>query len=117
MRNLIIAANLLTAHGCASLTFKIEVEAVKVRGRCPVYKVGDKMVIKMPELVISETDKVCIHALIGIQTLLQAMARGCSARELGIGEKEDEGYVQCPDPGPPYTTGGTVLFRIRRVQI
>jgi len=98
-----------------SVGTKIIVEVVEIRGNCPVYRVGDKMVIKMPELILNETDKVCIHALTAMQTLLQAIARGYSARELGVGERDDEGYVQCPDPGPPYTRGGTVIFKIKRV--
>ncbi len=96
---------------------KLIIEVVEVRGKCSVYKPGDRMTVVMPELIIKETDKVCIHAFTAMQTLLQAMARGISARELGIGERDDEGFVQCPDPGPPYTRGGTVIFRIRRASL
>jgi hypothetical protein len=46
--------------------------------------------------------------------LLSAFAHGYSAKELGIGSEENTGYLQCPDPGPPYTHGGTVLFEIKR---
>ena len=49
-----------------------------------------------------------------MQTIVQALAQGYSAAELGIGETDDEGYVQCPDPGPPYTQGGTVIFMVKR---
>ena len=97
--------------------YRIIVEAIEIRGKCPVYKVGDKMVIEMPELVVSETDKVCIHAFLAMQTFVQALARGFSAKTLGIGRSDDEGYVQCPDPGPPYTSGGTVIFKIRRIKV
>ena len=45
------------------------------------------MTIKMPELVPKELDKVCIHALTVMQTLLQTIVRGYSARNLGIGQK------------------------------
>ena len=97
--------------------YRIVIEVVEVRGRCPVYRVGDRMVVEMPELVIRECDRVCIHAFVAMQTFLQALARGYSARDLGIGSRDDEGYVQCPDPGPPYTRGGTVVFRLRRIPI
>jgi len=33
-----------------------------VRGYCPVYKVGDKIVIDDPEIVLEETDALCVHA-------------------------------------------------------
>ena len=101
--------------GTTPRRYRIEIEVIEIRGRCPVYRKGDRMVIEMPELVLSETSRVCIHALAAMQTLVQALARGYSAKDLGIGEADDEGYVQCPDPGPPYTRGGTVIFRIKRV--
>jgi uncharacterized repeat protein (TIGR04076 family) len=50
-------------------------------------------------------------------TLLSAFAHGSSAIELGIGSSEDIGYLQCPDPGPPYTEGGTVIFELRRERL
>lgn len=97
-------------------SYRIEIEVVDIRGYCPVYNKGDHMIIEMPELILGETSRVCIYALVAMQTLVQALARGYSAKDLGIGETDDEGYAQCPDPGPPYTRGGTVIFRIKRVK-
>jgi hypothetical protein len=46
------------------------------------------------------------------------LGRGVSFKELGLAKEEgDVGYVQCLDPGPPYTPGGTVIFEIRREAI
>ena len=92
---------------------RLVVEVVEIRGRCPVYKVGDKIIIKMP-IIVTEKSKICVHAFTAMQTFLHALARGYSAKKLGIGNKDNEGYVQCPDPGPPYTSGGTVIFRITK---
>jgi hypothetical protein len=50
-------------------------------------------------------------------TLLMPFLKGMPARELGMGKEENIGYVQCPDPGEPYTCGGTVLFELRRERI
>jgi len=36
------------------------------------------------------------------------------ATNLGIRRKDKTSYVQCPDPGEPYTCGGTVVFELRR---
>jgi hypothetical protein len=48
-------------------------------------------------------------------SMVVALGRGVGFKELGLAEKEgDVGYVQCLDPGPPYTPGGTVIFEIRR---
>jgi hypothetical protein len=43
---------------------------------------------------------------------LNAFLKGVSAKSLGIGEEDDVGYVQCPDPGEPYTSGGTVVLSL-----
>jgi uncharacterized repeat protein (TIGR04076 family) len=41
----------------------LEIEVVEVRGRCPVHKVGDKIVVAGPKIVLEETDALCTHAL------------------------------------------------------
>jgi len=97
--------------------YKIVIEVIKVYGKCPVYSEGDRITIIMPELILAGTDKICIHAFLAMQTFIQALARGFSAKLLGIGKTDDEGYVQCPDPGPPYTEGGRVIFKIKRVPV
>jgi len=47
-------------------------------------------------------------------TLLLPFLKGVSAKTLGISKEGDIGYVQCPDPGEPYTCSGTVVFELRR---
>jgi len=49
-------------------------------------------------------------------SLLSAFLHGTSAKTLGIGEKDDEGLLQCPDPSPPHTKGGTVIFHLKRLE-
>ena len=61
--------------------------------------------------------KIYLHALNSMITLLMPFLKDVSARELGIGKKDDVGYIQCPDPGTPYTDGGTVIFEMRRVKL
>jgi len=56
-----------------------------------------------------------IHALIAMMNLLSPFIHGVSAKLLGIGKRDDEGYLQCPDSGKPYTCGGTVVFKVRRL--
>jgi len=47
-------------------------------------------------------------------TLLSPFLKGISAKVLDIGKEDDVEYVQCPDPGEPYTCGETVEFEFRR---
>lgn len=94
---------------------KIVVVVKEIRGKCPVFKVGDRMVFDEPKMVLGETDALCIHALGSMISMLVALSRGTSFKELGLAKNEvNVGYVQCLDPGPPYTSGGKVVFEIRR---
>ena len=87
----------------------------EVRGRCPVHKVGDKIIVEVPKIDTANTDTLCVHALGSMLSMLNALSRGVSFKDLGLATEEGiVGYVQCLDPGPPYTAGGTVLFEIRR---
>jgi hypothetical protein len=43
--------------------------------------------------------------------------KGGLRKGFGNGGEDDIGYVQCPDPGEPYTCGGTVIFELRRGRI
>jgi len=87
----------------------------EIRGKCPVFKVGDRIVIEGPKIVPEKTDALCVHAFGSMLSVIIALGRGVSFKELGLAKEEgDVGYVQCLDPGPPYTPGGTVIFEIRR---
>jgi len=87
----------------------------EIRGKCPVHKVGDKIVVEAPEIVIPQTDALCAHALGSVLSIIIPLARGVSFKDLGLAHKDGNvGYAQCLDPGEPYTPGGTVIFEIRR---
>ncbi len=90
-------------------------EVVEVRGRCPVFKVGDRIVIEGPRVVMEETDAICVHALPVILHYMIAVREGVSTKKLGLSKEEGVAYLQCPDPGEPYTGGGTVIFKCYRV--
>jgi uncharacterized repeat protein (TIGR04076 family) len=93
---------------------RLIVTAKEIRGKCPVFKVGDRIVIEGPKIVPEKTDALCVHALGSMLSIIIALGRGVSFKELGLAKEEgDVGYVQCLDPGPPYTLGGTVIFEIR----
>jgi uncharacterized repeat protein (TIGR04076 family) len=95
--------------------YRLVITVKEIRGNCPVFSVGDRIVIESPEIVPEETDALCVHALGSMLSMIIALSRGVSFRELGLAKEEgDVGYVQCLDPGPPYTPGGTVIFEIRR---
>lgn len=93
---------------------KLIIEVAEVRGKCPVYKKGDKMVIAGPEIVLEKTDALCIHALAPLLHYAIAMRDGADPSILGLSKERECGYIQCVDPGEPYTEGGTVIFKCYR---
>lgn len=98
--------------------YRVRVAVKEVRGHCALgYKPGEEFFVEGYYIPPNQGCSVCLHALSSILTLLTPFLRGVSARELGIGAEEDVGYVQCPDPGKPYTSGGTVVFELRRERI
>jgi uncharacterized repeat protein (TIGR04076 family) len=95
--------------------YRLVITAKEIRGNCPVFNIGDQIVIESPEIVPEKTDALCVHALGSMLSMIIALSRGVSFKELGLSREEgDIGYFQCLDPGPPYTQGGTVIFEIRR---
>ncbi len=96
-------------------TYRLIITAKEIRGKCPVFTVGDRIIIESPNIVPEKTDALHIHASGSMLSLIIALCRGVSFKELGLAKEEgDLGYVQCLEPGPPYTLGGTVLFEIAR---
>jgi uncharacterized repeat protein (TIGR04076 family) len=95
----------------------LEIEVVKIKGYCPVYKKGDKIVIDGPKILLDKTDALCQHVLPTILHYSVALDHGVDPVKLGLTKPEDEesAYIQCLDPGEPFTHGGTVVFRFKRI--
>jgi uncharacterized repeat protein (TIGR04076 family) len=95
--------------------YRLIIRANEIRGNCPVFEVGDKIVVESPHIILNETDALCVHALGSMLSMITALSHGINLKELGLAhENGNVGYVQCLDPGHPYTPGGTVTFEIRR---
>lgn len=94
----------------------LRIEVVEVRGVCPVYKVGDRIMVDDPKIVLPETDALCTHALSSLLHYIIALERGIDPVSLGLTKQASSthAYIQCVDPGEPYTEGGTVIFRITK---
>jgi len=98
--------------------YRLVLTVKEIRGRCPVFKIGDRIVIESPKIVPEKTDALCVHALGSMLSMIVALSHGISFEELGLAMEEGNiGHVQCLDPGPPYTLGGTVLFEIKREEM
>lgn len=94
----------------------LKIEVSEIRGNCPVHKVGDKMIIDGPRIVLEETDAVCVHALSSLLHYVIALDEGADPRKLGLSKERSKAFIQCVDPGEPYTRGGTVIFKCSRIK-
>jgi uncharacterized repeat protein (TIGR04076 family) len=96
----------------------LEIIVEEIKGNCPVYKLGDRIVIDGPEIVLEKSDALCTHALSTILHYTTILDHEWVALELGLTKDGDEehAYMQCVDPGQPYTEGGTVIFRCRKLE-
>jgi len=88
----------------------------EIRGKCPIFKGGERIVIRDAEIDLKNTDKLCIHALTSILHYAVALREGVNPIKLGLTKKGKKAYIQCLNPGKPYTKGGTVIFEIIRKQ-
>jgi uncharacterized repeat protein (TIGR04076 family) len=89
----------------------LTVKTIRTYGKCPVYKVGDKFLIREGYKLESEIP-VCMHSLASLIPFYNAFAKGISPEEFSLG-KENSFFVQCLDP-QDLTDGGTVTMEICR---
>lgn len=87
------------------------VEVLEIKGRCPVYRVGDRFMI-LEGYKLQAERPLCLHSLASILPYYVALSRGVSPKDLGLGA-EDAAYVQCLDPCER-TGGGTAILRLTR---
>jgi len=91
---------------------KLIIKVLKIKGTCPVYKIGDKIVIDEGyKLNLEETNSVCIHSLASIMPYCVALSRGIDPKTLDLAKEEKKAYLQCLDPCE-ITNSRTVIFEI-----
>jgi uncharacterized repeat protein (TIGR04076 family) len=95
---------------------RLVIRVKEVRGRCTVFKGGEKITVEGAEVNLRETDKICIHALASLLHYLVALREGVDPVRLGLSKVDGKAYIQCLDPGEPYTNGGTVIFEVSKDQ-
>ncbi len=95
----------------------LEIVVHEIRGKCPVYGLGDRIVIDGPKILLDKTDAICTHALSSLLHYVLVLQEGVDPVKLGLSKPQDRqhAYIQCVDPGKPYTDGGTVVFRCGKI--
>lgn len=88
----------------------IIITAKEVKGHCAAgIRVGDKTILRGATISLAESDSVCSFAFANIYPAIFAARLGHDLQDLGLTTRT----VQCIDPGPPLSAGGTVVFEIR----
>lgn len=98
---------------------RITITVEEIRGVCPIYKVGNKMVIDSDiheELNLELSDRVCMSL---IDNLHYRMTWARAKQDLydHITVNTGECRTHCAHPGPPYTPCGGVIFQITREEL
>lgn len=96
--------------------YGIQIEVVNIAGTCPVFTTGDKIFLAGPQIDLERSDAVCIHALPSLLHFALTLREGVDPMTLGLSKEAGVAYLQCPDPGEPLTPGGTVTFKITRIE-
>lgn len=91
---------------------KLIIKVLKIKDNCPVYKVGDRIVIdERYKLNLKETDNVCMHSLASTMPYYMALSKGRDPKTLGLAKGGNKAYVQCLDSCES-TGGGTVILKV-----
>lgn len=87
----------------------------EIKGRCPVYKVGDSFKLENGYRLVTDIP-LCMHSLAALMPHYNAL-RVSEPGDWGLAGKDDKtkAYVQCLD-AMSYTDGGTAIFEISRVE-
>ena len=93
---------------------RIVVRVKEVRGNCWAnIKAGDKWVLEGSTLITKESDNLCPFALKSVMSVYLLMRSGVDLRDFGFKDR-DIAILQCIDPGPPHTEGGSAILEVRR---
>ena len=76
------------------------------------------MMIDDPEIVLEGTGALCTHAFSTLLHYVLTLEHDWYLAKLGLTTPEDpdHAYMQCIDPGEPYTKGGMVTFKCGRME-
>lgn len=96
----------------------LEIKVCEIRGKCPVYKFGNRIVVDDPKMLLDKIDALCTHALSTLLHYVTILEHDWCPMKLGLATPEDpqHAYMQCVDPGKTYTEGGAVIFKCRRIE-
>ncbi|MBN2259981.1 MAG: TIGR04076 family protein [Clostridiales bacterium] len=67
-----------------ALDWMLEITFHEICGKCPVYKVGDKIIVDDPKIMLNKTDALCTHTLSTILHYVLILKAGAKPVKLGL---------------------------------
>ena len=96
---------------------KVILEVEEVRGECPLYRVGDRIIIRvLPSTEIIDKERsgdICLRAIENIPFFL-IYARAPDHVVEHLAGVTGETRLACSMPGKPFTPCGYVIFKVMR---
>ncbi len=82
-----------------------------------MHTVGDRITIADPEILVGKTDALRTYALATLLRYATILEHEWCPVNLTLTRTDevDAAYLQCVDLGMPYTDGGIVIFKCRRI--
>ena len=73
----------------------LEIKVCEIKGTCPVYKIGGKIVIDDPRILVDRTDALCTHALSTLLHYVTILEHDWCPVKLGLITPEDSEHAYC----------------------
>jgi len=91
------------------MTKKLLIKVIGIEGKCPVYSVGDRIILDEGyEVNLRETTNICVHSLASIMPYYNALNNGIAPEKLGLANRQGKVCVQYQNPCQ--ITSWTVIF-------
>ncbi len=96
----------------------LETKVCEIEGGCPVYEVGDRIVIDEPKILLDRMSALFVHALSILFHCVAVLKHDWRLVTLGLITPEDSEHacMQCVDAGEPCIEGETVVFGCRGIE-
>lgn len=71
----------------------LKIKVCEIRGKYPVHKVGDKIVIDDAEILLDRTDAFCVHTLSTLLDYVVALDEGADPIKLGLTTSKEKEHI------------------------
>jgi uncharacterized repeat protein (TIGR04076 family) len=61
--------------------YRLGITVKEIQGKCPIFKIGEKITIESPKVVINKTDNLCVHAFGSLLSMIVPLSHGISFKQ------------------------------------